>query len=370
MTAPPGSRPPAVGEPAPWFTCRTGKRERFAFDTIAGRYIVLTFLGSAAEPAGARFLERILAVRARFDDRHVSFFGVSTDPDDELSGRIADMIPGLRYFRDHDRAVSGRYDAVGAEGEYRRITYLLDPSLRVLAIIPFTGDGDLHATELLARLDRLPAVPASQPAALQAPVLVLPRIFEPEFCRRLVDYYQMHGSEDSGFMLDVDGTTRAALDYSHKRRRDCTIEDRDLQEACMARIRRRLVPEIHKAFQFQVTRMERCIVACYDAADQGHFRPHRDNTTSGTAHRRFAVSLFLNSGEYEGGFLRFPEYGPALYSAPLGGAVVFSCSVLHEATPVTHGLRYMFLPFLYDEPARELRQQNLRFLDLGRGALS
>ena len=133
----------------------------------------------------------------------------------------------------------------------------------------------------------------------------------------------------------------------------------------MVRIRRRLVPEIHKAFQFQVTRMERCIVACYDAVDHGHFRPHRDNTTSGTAHRRFAVSLFLNSGEYEGGFLRFPEYGPALYSAPLGGAVVFSCSVLHEATPVTRGLRYMFLPFLYDEPAREIRQQNLRFLDMG-----
>ena len=96
-------------------------------------------------------------------------------------------------------------------------------------------------------------------------------------------------------------------------------------------------------------------MACYDAADHGHFRPHRDNTTSGTAHRRFAVSLFLNSGEYEGGFLRFPEYGPALSSAPLGGAVVFSCSVLREATPVTRGLRYMFLPLLYDEPAREER---------------
>jgi hypothetical protein len=76
------------------------------------------------------------------------------------------------------------------------------------------------------------------------------------------------------------------------------------------------VPEIHKAFQFLATRMERYIVACYDAQEAGHFRPHRDNTTKGTAHRRFAVSLFLNTGEYEGGHLRFPEYGSALYSAP------------------------------------------------------
>jgi predicted 2-oxoglutarate/Fe(II)-dependent dioxygenase YbiX len=127
------------------------------------------------------------------------------------------------------------------------------------------------------------------------------------------------------------------------------------------------VPEIHKAFQFLATRMERYIVACYDAQEAGHFRPHRDNTTKGTAHRRFAVSLFLNTGEYEGGHLRFPEYGSALYSAPPGGAVVFSCSLLHEATAVTQGRRCMFLPFLYDDAARRTREENFRFLDTALG---
>jgi predicted 2-oxoglutarate/Fe(II)-dependent dioxygenase YbiX len=109
--------------------------------------------------------------------------------------------------------------------------------------------------------------------------------------------------------------------------------------------------------------MERYLVACYNSEEGGHFRPHRDNTTKGTAHRRFAVSLFLNSGEYEGGFLHFPEFGKALYSAPAGGAVVFSCSLLHEATPVTQGRRYMFLPFLYDDAARVIREENRPFLD-------
>ena len=51
--------------------------------------------------------------------------------------------------------------------------------------------------------------------------------------------------------------------------------------------------------------MERYIVACYDSTEGGYFRPHRDNTTKGTAHRRFAVTLNLNSDEYEGGYLRF-----------------------------------------------------------------
>src|SRR5689334_8271533 len=55
-----------------------------------------------------------------------------------------------------------------------------------------------------------------------------------------------------------------------------------------------IVPEIRKVHQFTVTRMERYIVACYSAEDGGHFRARRDNTTKGTAHRRFAVSVNLN----------------------------------------------------------------------------
>jgi predicted 2-oxoglutarate/Fe(II)-dependent dioxygenase YbiX len=108
--------------------------------------------------------------------------------------------------------------------------------------------------------------------------------------------------------------------------------------------------------------MERYIVACYEAETGGHFRAHRDNTTKGTAHRRFAVSLILNTGEFEGGLLRFPEFGPHVYQAPAGGAVVFSCSLLHEATPVTSGKRYVFLPFLYDDAAARVRQENLQYL--------
>ena len=60
--------------------------------------------------------------------------------------------------------------------------------------------------------------------------------------------------------------------------------------------------------------------------------------------------------------LRFPEYGNALYSAPLGGAVVFSCSLLHEATTVTKGRRYMFVPFLHDEAAQRVREANAKYL--------
>jgi predicted 2-oxoglutarate/Fe(II)-dependent dioxygenase YbiX len=107
--------------------------------------------------------------------------------------------------------------------------------------------------------------------------------------------------------------------------------------------------------------MERYIVGCYTAEDGGHFRAHRDNTTKGTAHRRFAILINLNA-EFEGGEVSFPEYGPRSFRPPQGGAVVFSCSLLHAVSKVKQGRRYAFLPFVYDDAAAALREQNNPFL--------
>jgi predicted 2-oxoglutarate/Fe(II)-dependent dioxygenase YbiX len=145
------------------------------------------------------------------------------------------------------------------------------------------------------------------------------------------------------------------------------IEDQGLIKQTQARILRRVVPEILKVHQFKATRMERYIVSCYSAEDGGHFRAHRDNTTKETAHRRFAVSINLNE-EFEGGELGFPEYGPRAFKPPPGGAVVFSCSLLHAVSRVTRGRRFAFLPFLYDDAAAKIREANNQFLGEGVGA--
>ena len=161
--------------------------------------------------------------------------------------------------------------------------------------------------------------------------------------------------------------TVLAHDDNRKVRRDYIIEDPELIKQTQARVRRRVFPEILKVHQFAVTRMERYIVSCYAAEDGGHFRAHRDNTTKGTAHRRFAVSIILNA-EFEGGEISFPEYGPRSFKPPPGGAVVFSCSLLHAVSRVTSGRRFAFLPFLYDDAAAKLREQNSAFVEGGGGA--
>ena len=346
------------GDPAPWFACRAQRNERYMFHMAAGRYIVLCFFGSAGEPRARTTILGLQSHRAHFDDVNLTFFGVSTDPLDEREVRIRDSLPGIRYLWDFDRSVSAVYGAIDSSGRYNNVTYILDPNLQVVATFPWLPDSDAHLGLLKDAIDAVPAAGSACVARLQAPILLTPRVFEPDLCSALIDYLERNGATDSGFMRDVNGKTIGMLDHDHKRRRDCEIIDGALRELCRERIRDRLLPEVRKSFQFHATRIERYIVACYDGADKGHFRPHRDNTTKGTAHRRFAVSLFLNTGAYDGGFLRFPEYGAALYTAQTGGAVIFSCSLLHEATPVIKGRRYMFLPFLYDETGRRIRTEN------------
>lgn len=344
------------GDPSLPFMAPTAQRQDFRFDTVAGRYIVLSFFGSAADPEAARMLSAIAADIGPFNDGHASFFGVTNDRQDAEQQRLPERLPGLRHFYDFDNKIATAYGA-----DQHRFSYVLSPGLRVLGRFPLQ-DGAEHAKALADFVSRLPPLTMLGTGVPGAPVLTVPHLFEPEFCRRLIDYYNKVGGEESGFMQSLpDGRTVGAVDYSHKRRKDATIEDDELRVAMKARIERRLVPEIKKVFQFNATRIERYIVACYDAGEGGYFRAHRDNTTKGTAHRRFAVTINLNADEFEGGELRFPEYDRHSYRAPTGGAVVFSCSLLHEALPVTKGTRYCTLPFLYDEEGAKIREQNLAY---------
>jgi len=337
------------GDPAPGFVARGVTNPRYVFDTTAGRYLLLAIV--PAGPAVARALATLKRRRAVFDDLHASGFVVIVGPDEAHETRT-DSIPGLRHLFDPDGAAAALYDAAADER-----WVLVDPALHVMESV-----GADQAEALVDRLADLP--PPSFHAGVEgmAPVLVTPRIFEPAFCHRLIQAYRDTGGEPSGFMREVGGVTTLLMNDQHKRRSDVVLEDDGLQKQVIARLVRRLAPQIEKAFNFRSTRIERYLVARYEAGIGGFFRPHRDNTTKGTAHRRFAVSINLNA-DYDGGDLRFPEFGSRTYRPPVGGACVFSCSILHEATPVTRGERFAFLPFLYDDPAAKIRDENLKFLD-------
>ena len=355
------------GDSAPGFVQRSIANPRYAFESTAGRYLVLCFYGSAGD---AHAQAAVKAARERpdlFDDSMASFFGVSIDPEDEAEKRVVNQMPGYRHFWDFDLLVSKLYGVIPRDvqpvlGEFplSRQWVIIDPTMRVIDVIPFRDNyGDL--TEVFAILDRLPPPACFAGPELMAPILYLPRVFEPELCQHLIGLYEAQGGQESGFMREVGGRTVGITDPKFKRRKDHYLSDRELIEALQKRFIRRVMPEITKVHQFKVTRMERYVVSCYAAEDGGHFSAHRDNTTKGTAHRRFAVSVNLND-DFDGGEVNFPEYGSRSFKAPPGGAVVFSCSLLHRVSKVTRGRRFAFLPFLYDDAAARIRKENARYI--------
>lgn len=338
--------PLSTGEFAPDFAAPTRMNPKYHFSTLAGRYVLLAFTPEESEPQA---LAAYATVRPHFDDATLCAFFIT--PRADFADTPPDLTPGLRWFLDPAGEVRAKY---GPEPGW----FLLDPMLRVMARAPL--DAPQPLLDLVAAL---PPPGEHAGADLIAPVLIAPRVFEVELCRRLIAHYDAEGGQPSGVMRDIDGRTVGVFD-GMKRRRDVSIADAGLRADVVDRLQRSLLPMIARTYHFSATRIERYLVACYDADEGGYFQPHRDNQSLGTAHRRFAVSINLNSEDFVGGDLRFPEFGPRTYRPPTGGAVVFCCSLLHEATPVTRGRRYAFLPFLFDEAGEVVRGQNLDKLDL------
>jgi len=339
--------PPGFGEPLPFFTAETDGVANYSIDVAAGRWIVLMVFQSLARPLSKAAHDAVLERMDLFNDADAAFFGVSNDPADRFQRGLANGPVGRRYFWDFDGKAAALFDPEPS-------ILLVDRAFRVVMV---KGLSDTSVV-----LDRLAEELRGEPPLEQsphAPVLTLPRVFEPAFCSELINYYRAHQAEVSGFAATVDGRTMTVVNASFKRRMDVTIEDPAIIAAITGRLKRRLFPAVKRAFNWDAKHIERFLICRYGEDDQGFFAAHRDDATQGTAHRKFAVTLNLNAGDYEGGALRFPEFGRRLYGPPTGGASVFCCSLLHEVIPVSAGERFALVPFLYDEDGERTRRRNL-----------
>lgn len=240
-------------------------------------------------------------------------------------------------------------------------TFIIDENSRIRKIYKIS-DILAHAQTVLNDLKTLLPLREAREVTSQAPVLFIDNVLTKEECNHLIHVWHTQGSVDSGSMMTVDGKTVGVYDYDRKIRRDHFIKDEALLAHIDIIMRRRVFPQIKKAFNFNCTRREDYKIACYDAERGGYFRKHRDNTTAATAHRIWAMSLNLNSEDYEGGHVRFPEFSNYLYKPKTGSALIFSGSMMHEATDVRNGKRFVLLQFFYGDKEAEVRDQNRHLL--------
>jgi hypothetical protein len=336
------------GDMAPWWEQGPYK---FVFDEVPNRFIVLAFYGTAADEVGELALKALQHRHYDVDSGKICFFGIGHDLKDKSERQVDLKFPSIRFLWDFG-GVMGR--AYGVQSS--RLWIVLNPMMRVHRIIPYQVDGtDLG--RLFEVLDGLPLPSQFLGFELPPPILILSDVFEDRVCRYLVDLFDQHGGVETGFGQELDGNTVEMYDSNWKRRKDYLITDMTVIRHLRARIGRRVVPEIWKAYHYHATRIERDLVSCYAAEDGGLFGPHRDDCIRATAHRRFAISINLND-DFDGGEIAFPEYSARGFKAPIGAAVVFSCSLLHTVAKIKRGRRYAYLPFLYGEEAEEIRITN------------
>jgi predicted 2-oxoglutarate/Fe(II)-dependent dioxygenase YbiX/peroxiredoxin len=353
---PPFKVPPealAIGDRAPNFVLPDAKGEFRAFyERVRGRSLALLILPAASDRS---LLDRFAAAHDGFDAQSCDIMAIlvgETAQAIEAGTRLAQKFPILA---DPKGSVARGFAAGARVNPEFPVCFLLDANQRLLnrrseAIVP-TGEEavrlgvmPLEEWALASLADPAPAEP--QILGTVAPVLLLPNVLERLTCDALIDRWTRAGHEEGMVDSIVDGEEVTRVHPGMKRRLDHSIQDPIVLKALAATIGRRIAPELVKAFHFESFRFDRFIVTCYDAERGDYFRTHRDNVSDSNADRRFAMTLNLNSGEYEGGELVFLEYGPHRYAPPAGGAILFSCSLLHEALPVTKGRRFTLLSFL------------------------
>ena len=328
--------PATVGDPLPHLILPNseGVGISLGHQNRAGRWQVLLFLDPADVPAR---VEALLAARERLNGIEAYIYLIA------LSGPDASL-PGADMFDESGKGAA----------------FLLGMPNPGIAVIAPTGclSAQLAADDLDAAIMHCKAHASAFTNNVQkgtAPVLVMENLFEPELCQRVVQYWQDNPKTTGGVASSAHGNDQEIA--SIKRRQDVVIPDGPLFEEIKGKIARRVLPQIIRAYQMQIVSMEALRIGEYNASDAGAFGRHRDNATQFTAHRRLALTVNLNTGEYGGGELRFPEFGPGLYQPPVGGGVVFSCGMLHEALPVNRGSRFGMFTFFTDAAGLEQEKQ-------------
>ena len=268
----------------------------------------------------------------------------------------ADSLPDclgatMSVVADPDGQTAKAYGLAASAGA---IALRFDPNLRLTALRAAGAEAVAHYVE--RHLDQAQTVTPARHMSTLAPALIVPHVLSADFCQELIDLHHSGGNYESTVTYNKDGQDVREVHADQKSRFDHVVKDTNMNRRLTEAFGRRLNFELEKAFHYRVAAHDGFVITRYDAATNGHFSLHRDNVSPTTAHFRFAVTLNLNFGDYEGGWLRFPEYGSDLYAPETGGAIVFSCSNLHEATPVTSGTRYALLTFLFG--ATEAQQLN------------
>jgi predicted 2-oxoglutarate/Fe(II)-dependent dioxygenase YbiX len=326
------------GDRAPSILGSTAAGRLYSSEAQAGRPALVLSLAGVSAARARRALATLRAAAMALSRAGIEPVPIALPVEDILAALAADPLAANEVVYAHD--ATGLAEPAGADA----VAHLLDRAGRIAAQVVLEDGIDLAAW-IAANAARVAGEP-SRLCAATAPVLIVPNVAPPELCAALIAHFEASPHEAGVLASFADGAAYAKLDEAKKRRRDFEIAPgAPFYAEVLEVLSKRIVPEVRRAFRVDIANADRILLARYDDTG-GWFKRHRDDAAPHTSFREFAISLNLNTHEYEGGELKFPEYDDHRYSPPAGAAIVFSASLLHEAAPVTMGRRYVLLSFL------------------------
>ena len=124
-----------LGDPVPWFSLPVVTGGSFDLHAGAGRWVVLSFVGSLADPRAMAEVAELARLSATFGEDHLVIGCVFTGQAGDADSLAAVSSGTLSFLADRDGAVSRSFGA----GEMPR-TIILDPMLRAVADIAWDID--------------------------------------------------------------------------------------------------------------------------------------------------------------------------------------------------------------------------------------
>lgn len=308
-------------------------------DSISGNPLVLVFCPRLAS-AGKDTLQCFSRQLGAFADKGARIFAITMDK----AQAVASLGLNFPVLLDRNEQVFSNFTAP----RDRPSTVVLRRNHHVAGIL--NGEAEAQAASALMLLEGMAWERQTVPMHMHPPVLLIPDALSRDDCARLIEIFETRGQTfvDPQPIQDFLNGADFKMRIPEHGRED-RVDHFFFEKSTIAFLHNRLnrvLPEIVKAFHYRVTTCETLRVACYKGQRGGTTHGHRDDNPP-TPYRRFAMSINLNTEDFEGGELRFPEFGDQRYRPETGTAIVFSSTLLHEALHVTAGRRLVLLAFLF-----------------------
>lgn len=324
----------SLGQKLPHIVLPDHRGRRFDFLQLRGRALVVFYFLNNTRALCAQQIQAFKTQMEEFRAQGVTIIGISQDEvlaQKECVERLSIPFPLLAdpHLTVAKELGIARWINAGPKEavEVTRTTLVIDGDLRIRAIYKPKKDLKDHVKGLVQALPNILPELLQQKTAPHAPLLMIPTVIEPGLCQRILAEKKI---------------SQPFLSYIDKR------------------LYTRVVPEVIKAFQYKPTRRELPIILTKEVTPPYPVTRFCSNSTPQTAHRRYAVQIWLNTDAFKGGGISFPEFGRGIYKPRIGDALVYSCGLLQENILVKEGEEHRLVSYFYDEQMAQVREDTAR----------